>query len=98
MGRSDSILKSKFLLLLFLLSSMLLFLGCSNIKDSLSKEKANQLVVERHTNFNGKPSILSIEIKNNAYYVKWENRGNKESGTDKVTKDGEIEMVEAKIE
>lgn len=77
---------------------LLLLIGCSNIKDSLSKEKAKQLVVERHTNFNGIPSILSIEIKYNAYYIKWENKGNKESGTDKVTKDGEVKMVEAKIE
>ena len=37
-----------------------------------------------------RPSIVSIEVKNNAYYVKWENKGNKESGTDKVTKDGKV--------
>jgi hypothetical protein len=79
---------------------MLIFLliGCSNIKDSLSEEKAKQLVIEKHTNFNGKPSILSIEIKSNAYYVEWENRGNKESGIDKVTIEGEVTMVEAQIE
>ncbi len=92
-------MRYKFLLMLFLTSLIpLLLFGCSNIKDSLSEEKAKQLVIEKHTNTNGTPSILSIEVKNNAYYVKWENKGNKEAGTDKVTKDGEVKMVEAQIE
>ncbi len=84
----------------YIVTAFILFLlfGCSNIEDSISKEDAKQLVIEKHTNHNGRPSIGSLEVKNNAYFVKWENKGNKESGTDKVTKDGEVEMVKAQIE
>ncbi|WP_374966495.1 hypothetical protein [Lysinibacillus sp. RS5] len=42
--------------------------------------------------------FVSVEVKNNAYYVQWENKTNNESGTDKVTKEGEVEMVEVQIE
>ena len=56
------------------------------------------MVIEKHTNSNGTPVIQTTEIKNNAYYIQWENTSNKESGIDKVTKDGEIEMIEAQIE
>jgi hypothetical protein len=76
-----------------------MLIGCSNIKDSLSEEKAKQLVIEKHTNPpHGTPSILNIEVKYNSYYVDWENKENKESGTDKVTKNGEVIMIEARIE
>jgi uncharacterized protein YcfL len=75
-----------------------LLVGCANIEDSISKEDAKQLVIEYHTNNNGSPSILSIELKRNAYYVEWENKENKESGIDKVTKDGEVKIIEATIE
>ena len=86
--------------LLYILFSIFLLsvVGCSNIEDSISEEGAKQLVIQEHTNNNGTPAIVSIEVKNNAYYVKWENEENKESGTDKVTKDGEVKMVEAQIE
>lgn len=85
--------------ILFLTSLMLLLLiGCSKIEDSISKEEAKKLVIEKHTNNNGTPTILSIKIKNNAYYIEWENKGNKASGIDKVTEEGEIEMVESEIE
>lgn len=75
-----------------------LLVGCANIEDSISKEDAKQLVIEYHTNNNGSPSILSIELKENAYYVEWEKKENKESGIDKVTKYGEVRTIEATIE
>jgi hypothetical protein len=77
---------------------LILLIGCSNIRDFISEDDAKQLVIEEHTKNNGTPSIVQVELKNNAYYVKWEIKSNKESGTDKVTKDGEVVMVEAQIE
>ena len=79
---------------------LILLVGCSNIRDFISEDDAKQLVIAEHTNNNGanKFSIVQVEIKNNAYYVKWEIKKNKESGTDKVTKDGKVVMVEAQIE
>lgn len=86
------------LLYILLFISLLSVVGCSNIEDSISEEDAKQLVIEKHTNHNGGPSIVSLEVKNNSYYTKWENKGDKASGTDKVKKDGEVEIVEAQIE
>jgi hypothetical protein len=77
---------------------ILLLIGCSNIEEPISEGDAKKLVIEEHSNNNGTPSNVSIELKNNVYYIKWENQENKESGTDKVTKNGEDEMVEARIE
>jgi hypothetical protein len=88
----------KKLLYILFFFSLLSVGGCSNIEDSISQNEAKQLVLEQHKNNIGGPSIVSIEVKNNAYYIKWENKENKESGTDKVTKDGEVKMIEAQIE
>ncbi|MCU9612338.1 hypothetical protein OEV98_02025 [Caldibacillus lycopersici] len=60
--------------------------------------EAKQLVIAEHTNNNGVPNIVNVVVKNNVYYVTWENKQNKESGTDKVTKLKEVIMVEAQIE
>ena len=87
----------KLLYILFFIS-LLSVVGCSNIEDSISQNEAKRLVLKQHIKSIGGPSIVSIEVKNNAYYIKWENKENKESGTDKVTKDGEVIMVEAQIE
>ena len=89
-------MKNSFYIFLFI--SLLFVVGCSNIEDSISQNEAKQLVLKQHNKNNGEPSVVSIEVKNNAYYIKWENKENKESGTDKVTKDGEVKMVEAQIE
>ena len=85
----------KILLPLLLLFSLLV--GCSNIEDTISKEEAKQLVIDHHTNWKGTPEIISIGVENNAYVVKWENKENLEGGTDKVTKDGKVKIVEAYI-
>ncbi|HKL43443.1 MAG TPA: hypothetical protein VJ962_12755 [Clostridia bacterium] len=86
-------------LMLFLLIVVLL-MGCTDIEDVISKEEAKQLVIEKRTteNTDGRVEIISIEIKSNSYYVEWENKENTEWGIDRVTKDGEVKMVEATIE
>ena len=83
------------LLTVFILAGCI---GCTSISDSISEEEAKQLVIENHTRDNGTVKIISIEIKRNTYIVEWENKGNAEWGIDKVTKDGDVKMVEATIE
>jgi hypothetical protein len=79
---------------------MVLLVGCTNIEDVISEEEAKQLVIEKRTTENtyGTVDIISVEIKRNSYYVEWENKENTEWGIDRVTKDGEIKMIEATIE
>ncbi|HWI47165.1 MAG TPA: hypothetical protein VNU45_02940 [Rummeliibacillus sp.] len=88
--------------LFFYLSVLLLMVsilvGCSNIEDTLPQKEAEQLVINKHTNGNGSPTILSVEVKGNAYYIKWEKKSNLESGTDKIDKNGKVTMIDAKIE
>jgi len=92
-------LKSQRISIIVLLSIVLLFLvGCSTIEDSLPQKEAEQLVIDYHTNGNGSPTILSTEVKGNAYYIKWENKANLEEGTDKVDKNGKVKMIDGKIE
>lgn len=87
-------MKKKFLPLLII---TWLLAGCGSIEETLSEEEAKQLVISHHTNGNGSPTIVSIEVKNNAYIVVWENKENLEGGTSKVTKDGEVKIIEAYI-
>lgn len=89
-------LNLKKIILFFLV--LFIFVGCTNISESVSEKEAKQLVIENHTKDIGTPEIISIEIKSNNYIVEWENKGNKEWGIDKVTKDGEVKMVERRIE
>ena len=72
---------------------LFILVGCTNIEDSISEEEAKQLVLNQHMEHIGTPSIVSIEIKDNAYFVQWVNTENKESGTDKVTKDGKVKIM-----
>lgn len=94
--KGEDLLKNLLYILFFIL--LLSVVGCSNIEDSISQKEAKQLVLKQHKTNIGTPSIVSIDVKNNNYYIKWENKENKESGTDKVTKDGEVKMVDAQIE
>lgn len=48
-------------------------------------------------NDNGKTEIISVELKNNKYYIEWEIKHNCERGKDSVNNKGEIEMIEASI-
>lgn len=56
---------------------LFLLIGCSDIGDSISEEDARQLVIKEHTNNNGTPSIVSVELKNNAYYITWKKKKTK---------------------
>ncbi|MFT5871776.1 MAG: hypothetical protein ACI8WT_000697 [Clostridium sp.] len=91
-------MKSNFKKSILVLLTLVMLVGCTSIGDSISEEEAEQLVIENHTNNNGSPKIVSIEIKRNTYIVEWKNKENKEWGIDKVTKDGDVKMVEATIE
>jgi uncharacterized protein YcfL len=82
-------------ILLPVLLLLSLLAGCSSIEESLSTEEAKQLVIEQHTKGRGTPEIVSIEVKNNAYIVEWENKDDLKGGTDKVTKDGTVIEIEA---
>lgn len=88
----------KVLLIVTIILGLFLTAGCSSIGDSISEEEARRLVIEEHTNGNGTPKVVSIDIKWNTYVVEWENEENNEWGRDKVTRDGEVKMIEASIE
>jgi len=87
-------------MLMFFLLIMVLLIGCTSIEDVISEEEAEELVIEKRTTENtyGTVEIISVEIKRNSYYVEWENKENTEWGIDRVTKDGEVQMMEATIE
>lgn len=93
-------MKSNARKLTFFLLIMVLLIGCASIEDTISEEEAKQLVIEKRTTENtyGTVEIISVEIKRNSYYVEWENKENTEWGIDRVTKDGEVKMMEATIE
>lgn len=82
---------------LYLLISVLLLAGCSSIQNVITEDEAKQLVLDHHYNENGKTEILSVELKNNKYYIEWEIKDNCERGKDSVNKKGEVEMIEASI-
>ena len=81
----------------YLIIAVLLLAGCSSIQNVLTEDEAKQLVVDNHFNHNGKTEILSVELKNNKYYIEWEIKDNCERGIDTVNQNGEIEMIEASI-
>jgi|GEM_PF-1314874 len=93
-------MKSKITKFIFFLLIMVLLIGCTSIEDVISEEEAKALVIEKRTTENtyGTVEIISVEIKRNSYYVEWENKENTEWGIDRVTKDGEVKMIEATIE
>ena len=82
---------------LYLIIAVLLLAGCSSIQKVITEDEAKQLVLDNHYNHNGKTEILSIELKNNKYYIEWEIKDNCERGKDSVNKKGEIEMIVASI-
>lgn len=82
---------------LYLIIVVLLLAGCSSIQNAISEDEAKQLVLDNHNNDNGKTEIISVELKNNKYYIEWEIKDNCERGKDSVNKIGEIEMIEASI-
>jgi hypothetical protein len=79
-----------------LVYALLLFalVGCTTI----SKEKAENLVIEEYSNDLGEATIMATEEKNNEFTIKWENKKDKSSGKSKVSSDGKIKIIEAEIE
>ena len=71
--------------------------GCSPIQNVISEDEAKQLVLNNHYNHPDETEILSVELKNNKYYIEWEIKDNCERGIDRVNKKGEIEMIEFSI-
>lgn len=90
-------LKSQRVLILLISIILLILVGCASIEDKLPQKEAEQLVIDKHTNANGTPTILSVEVKGNNYYIKWEKKSNFESGTDKVDKNGKVTIIEGQI-
>ena len=93
-------MKSKVIKVIFFLLMVVLLVGYTSIKDVISEEEAKELVIEKRTTENtyGTVEIISVEIKRNSFYVEWENKENTEWGIDRVTKDREVQMIEATIE
>lgn len=90
----------KKLILIFVITtiSIMSLAGCTQIEDEISKEEAQELVIEEHSGNIGDVEIVTIEIKNNKYIVEWENKENLEKGIDEVDKKGNVKMIEAEIE
>lgn len=76
--------------------AILLFalVGCTNI----SQEEAEQIIIERYSNFMGKAEIISTEEKNDKYYIEWINEEDGSKGISTVSSDGEVEVIEAEIQ
>lgn len=92
-------MKRKLLLILTSTTiSITSLVGCTQIEDEISKEEAQELVVEERSGNIGNVEIMSTEIKNNKYIVEWENEENLEKGIDEVDKNGNVKMIEAEIE
>ena len=90
----------KKLILFFVITtiSIMSLAGCTQIEEEISKEEAQELVIEEHSGNIGDVEIVTIEIKNNKYIVEWENKENLEKGIDEVDKKGNVKMIEAEIE
>ncbi len=82
----------KKLILIFVITtiSIMSLAGCTQIEDEISKEEAQELVIEEHSGNIGDVEIVTIEIKNNKYIVEWENKENLEKGIDEVDKKGNV--------
>lgn len=91
-------MKKRLFLPLILIIAVILLAACTQIEDEISKEEAQELVIEEHSKNIGNVEITSIEIKDNKYIVEWENVENLERGIDEVDKKGNIKMIQAEIE
>lgn len=85
---------------ILLMSSFLL--GCTdnavtNIQSVILEDEAKQMVLDNHYVHNEETEILSVELKNNKYYIEWQIEGDCQRGIDSVNSDSEIEMIEAEI-
>ena len=76
--------------LLFLLTGY--FLG-----SEVSKEEAETIVIETHSNHLGPATIVSSTEKKKSYYIEWENKDDGSGGTDKVSQTGHVKQIQAWI-
>lgn len=51
-------------------------------KSNLSEEQATAIVIDSHAGNIGNVEIISVNLEENKYIVKWENKENCESGTE----------------
>ncbi len=94
-------MKRKLLLILTITTiSIISLAGCTQTEDEVSKEEAQELVVEEHSRNFGNVEIISVETKTDKYIIKWENEENSQKGVDEVHKNGDLEkiVVETEIE
>lgn len=68
--------------------------GCSNI----SQEEAEQIIIERYSNFMGTAEIVSTEKKDGEYYIEWTNEEDGSKGVSTVSQDGEVKVIEAEVQ
>ena len=55
------------------------------------------MVLDNHYVHNEETEILSVELKNNKYYIEWQIEGDCQRGIDSVNSDRVIEIIEAEI-
>jgi uncharacterized membrane protein YkoI len=78
--------------------AILIFVGgCLHPKPKITEEQAKTIVIKQHSGNIGKVEIISINHENGEYKIKWTNKENCESGTDKIDESGEIKKSEATI-
>ncbi|MFF2753134.1 hypothetical protein ACFVR1_05190 [Psychrobacillus sp. NPDC058041] len=87
---------------IFILLMSFLLLGCKDntmvsIQSIILEDEAKKMVLDAHYVQNEKTEILSVELKNNRYYIEWQIEGDCQRGIDSVNSDGEIKIIEAKI-
>lgn len=67
-------------------------------KSNLSEEQATAIVIDSHAGNIGNVEIISVNLEENKYIVKWENKENCESGTEYIDAEtGEVIKGEVSI-
>lgn len=82
------------------LVSLLLFStsGCENVDPKITEEQAKSIVIENHTDNQGKVEIISVTYKKNEYIIVWEKIANCENGIDYIDdQSGEVKRAETTI-
>ncbi|MCA0149529.1 MULTISPECIES: hypothetical protein [Rossellomorea] len=78
----------------FIITGLLLIVGCQGIDSNLTEEQAKAIVMKHH---GGTVEIISVTKECNKCIVSWENEENCEWGKDTVNSKGEIEKGETSI-
>nr|WP_235753876.1 hypothetical protein [Psychrobacillus sp. INOP01] len=88
--------------LVFILLMSTFLLGCTdstvtNIQSVILEDEAKQMVLDNHYVHNEETEILSVELKNNKYYIEWQIEGDCQRGIDSINSDRVIEIIEVEI-